>query len=155
MNRRLYDRGDLARHISYVDQDIHFISDTILHNLTMGCANIGEEGIATACKDAMIYEHILSLRNGFETMLDDNGYRMSGGERQRLELARALCRFPSLLILDEATGSLDMELEIQVLENIRRRGCAVVLVTHRRSAMLVCDHIYAIKRGVLTKSEVQ
>ena len=148
-DRRQYLRTDLAAQIGYIDQDIHFTSDTVRNNLTIGSAGISQSDLIAACKDAMIYEQIMSWRDGFESLLDDNGYRMSGGERQRLDLARVLCRRPSLLILDEATGALDTDLELQVLQNIRKRGCAVLLVTHRLSAMALCDRVYAVMGRVV------
>ncbi len=133
--------------VAFVDQTIHLFGGSIRDNLTLWQPDVAEETLRRAARDACIDERILALPGGFDAVLEENGRNLSGGERQRLEIARALVTNPRILILDEATSALDIATESRVLANLRRRGCAVLLITHRLSAARVCDEAIVLEGG--------
>lgn len=144
------DTSYLRSRIGYVPQDIFLFSGTVRENIALHNPNATLEDIIEAAKKAGAHEFIEKLPKRYETMLGEHGGGLSGGEKQRLALARALLGNPSLLILDEATSSLDTvsEMEIhKVIRQLRDDKISVILIAHRLTTVTGCDKIFVMKDG--------
>jgi len=134
-----------------VDQDVVLISGSVRDNLTLWNASVPEQAIHRACHSAGIANVIASRSGGYQSELGEGGSNLSGGERQRLEIARALVHDPSLLILDEATSALDATTEMLIDQNLRRSGCACLIVAHRLTTIRDADEIIVMDAGKIVE----
>ena len=141
----------LTASIATVSQNIVLFSGSIRDNLTMWNPAILEEDMIEAAKDACIHDFIMQQKDGYDYKLSEGAANVSGGQRQRLEIARALATKPTILIMDEATSALDPIVEKQILDNIKKRGCTCVIVAHRLSAIRDCNQIIVMNRGKIVQ----
>ena len=147
ITRQEVPRPVLVNSFATVTQEIFLFEGTIRDNLTMWDPTVPKDSLVRAAEDAAIHETILALPGGYDSVLLEGGGNLSGGQRQRLEIARALVNSPSVLVLDEATSALDSETESVVMERLRMRGCAAIIVAHRLSTIRDCDEIIVLEKG--------
>lgn len=151
LHRFHYDQATLNKKIGFVEQSMTLFSGTVLENLSMWDRDIPEKVIIQAAKDAEIHDLISQRDGGYETYVEEGGINFSGGERQRLEIARALVHNPRLLILDEATSALDYLVEDKILTNIKNRNCTSLIFTQRISVLKKCDEVILLDQGKIAQ----
>ena len=163
---RLYDCGDgmirldghplrqlpletLRREIAYVPQDNFLFSDTIENNIAFGVESIDRERLEQAAKDACIHDNIMDFPDGYRTVVGERGATISGGQKQRTSIARALLKDAPILILDDALSAVDTDTEEQILQNLQRirSGKTTLIIAHRISTIQSCDRILVLEDG--------
>ena len=137
----------LSRSLSIVDQQIVLFSGSVRDNLTLWNPAVVDDAVVAAARDADIHDEILARPLRYATQVEEDGSNFSGGQRQRLEIARALVGNPTVLILDEATSALDAATEAHVDDALRRRGVSCLIVAHRLSTVRDCDQIIVLDKG--------
>jgi len=145
-NTKIY---SLREKISLVSQDTTLFDDTIKNNILYANSNASDEEVYNAARYSFADEFINQLPNKFDTLIGENGVRLSGGEKQRVSIARAILKKTPIILLDEATSSLDAETESKIQEaiNFLTKGRTTVVIAHRLSTILNSDKIYVINQG--------
>ena len=145
------DQLALSSSMAMVDQDIFLFQGSVLDNITMWDTTIPLQYVIDAGKDAQIHSEIVKRAGSYHSPVDESGANFSGGQAQRLEIARALAINPSFLILDEATSALDPTTEVKIDKAVRRRGCSTLIVAHRLSTIRDCQTILVLDKGVVAE----
>jgi ATP-binding cassette subfamily C protein len=145
--RQKIPRAVFADCLAYVEQNFAFFSGTVAENLTLWDGSIAPSRLVRSCQEAAIHEVVQGLPGGYSAELLESAGNLSGGEQQRLEIARALLRDPVILILDEVYSALDTETEHRVHRHLRQRGCSCLIIAHRLSTIHDCDEILVLKEG--------
>lgn len=141
------DRSVFTGSLAVVDQDIILFEDTIENNIKMWDNSIEDFEMIMAARDAQLHEDIMQREGGYQYKLTEGGKDFSGGQRQRMEIARVLAQDPTIIILDEATSALDAKTEYDVVKSIKDRGITCIVVAHRLSTIRDCDEIIVMDQG--------
>lgn len=147
------DLYNLRKNIAYVPQNVELFSGSIRENITLGKSNASYEEIKSACENAGCKEFIEKLPGKYDTFLEEAGGGLSGGEKQRIAMARALIKKPSFLILDEATSNLDFISEAKIFDTLFKKGknITMLIIAHRLSTIRSCDIIYVMDKGKIVE----
>lgn len=144
-----YDRQMIRNQIGIVPQDAMLFNKTIYENITMNSSDADLERVKECCRYACIDKEIEQMPMGYNTIISEMGLNLSGGQRQRILLARALLNHPKVIVLDEATSSLDNRNEERITEYLRKNGCTQIVIAHRLSTVIDADSIYVFDKGTL------
>lgn len=144
---------NLMKYMSFVFQDVTLFNDTVMNNIRIGNPNATDEQVAAAAKAAYCDEFVREMPDGYQTLLGENGSTLSGGERQRISIARALLKDAPIILLDEATASLDPENEVLVQKAIAKlvEGKTVIMIAHRLRTVVDVDQILVLENGKLVE----
>ena len=144
----------LMSYMSFVFQDVTLFNDTVMNNIRIGNPNATDEQVITAAQAAYCDEYVREMPEGYQTLLGENGSTLSGGERQRISIARALLKNAPIILLDEATASLDPENEVLVQKAIAKliEGKTVIMIAHRLRTVVDADQIFVLENGKLVES---
>ncbi len=148
-NMKELDLDNWREKIGYVSQDIMIFNDTVSNNIRYGTFNASDEDVKKAAQAANLHEYIIDLKDGYDTILGERGIKLSGGQRQRLSIARAIIRQPEILILDEATSSLDVKIEKAIQEELitNFKDRTIIAIAHRLSTVINADNIVVLHEG--------
>ena len=141
------DRDVFTGSLAVVDQDIIIFNDTIANNIKMWDDSIQDFEVIMAARDAHMHDDIMQREGGYQYKLTEGGKDFSGGQRQRLEIARVLAQDPTIIVMDEATSALDAKTEYEVVKSIKDRGITSVVIAHRLSTIRDCDEIVVLDNG--------
>ncbi|MEI6985818.1 MAG: NHLP family bacteriocin export ABC transporter peptidase/permease/ATPase subunit [Rhodospirillaceae bacterium] len=141
----------LRRSMAFVDQEVVPFQGTVRENIALWDQTLTEEVIVQAAQDAAIHDEIARRPQVYDSPVLSGGRNFSGGELQRLEMARALAGNPSILVLDEATSALDAVVEEKIMGQLRRRGCTLFIIAHRLRPLRLCDRVVVLDRGRVTQ----
>ena len=137
----------IRKNIGFVQQDVLVFDGTIKQNLLLGKKKASEEELITACKKAGLYDFVLTLEKGLDTVIGSTGLGLSGGQKQRIAIARIYLRNPAIIIFDEATSALDQETEwaIQDFWDKALEGKTTIIITHRQSSVMLCNRVFILE----------
>jgi len=144
-----YNLNSLRTQLGYVPQDVFLFSDTIHNNIAFGLTDTHEERVASAARDADVYDNIMAFPNGFNTRVGERGITLSGGQKQRVSIARAIVREPKILMLDDALSAVDTKTENNILNSMRRimLGRTTIIISHRVSSAKLANKIIVLVEG--------
>jgi ABC-type bacteriocin/lantibiotic exporter with double-glycine peptidase domain len=145
--RSQIDHKVMTRSLGRVSQDIFLFAGSVRDNVTLWDTSVDETDVIQATRDACVHDIVASRPGGYESPVAEGGTNFSGGERQRLEIARALALDPAIVVLDEATAALDPATELTIDNNLRRRGYTCIIIAHRLSTIRDCNEIIVLDRG--------
>ena len=152
------DYMEWQKHIGYIPQVIYLVDDTIRNNVALGVEEdkIDEDAIWRALENAQLADFVRSLEEGLDTVIGERGVRISGGERQRIGIARALYYDPEILFFDEATSSLDNATEKALMKSINALGAqkTMIIVAHRLTTLSGCDRVYKVEKGCVSETAI-
>jgi ATP-binding cassette subfamily B protein len=145
------DLASLRQSIGFVSQDVYLFDGTVRENIVYGTFKADDESVVAAAKIAEVHDFIMSLPQGYDTIVGERGIKLSGGQRQRISIARAVLKNPPLLILDEATSSVDNETESAIQRSLEKIivGRTTIIIAHRLSTVRNADTIFVLEHGVL------
>ncbi|HDM70711.1 MAG TPA: ABC transporter ATP-binding protein [Thermotogales bacterium] len=146
-------RRDLLKHVALVPQETFLFSTTVKDNIAFGKEDVSLEEIKKVAKLAGIHDTIISLPKGYETVVGERGVKLSGGEKQRIALARALMMDPKILILDDALSAVDLKTEEMILNNLKgfMRERTTIIISHRIRSVREADHILVLEDGKIVE----
>jgi ABC-type multidrug transport system fused ATPase/permease subunit len=149
-----YRQDDVRKKMGVVMQDVALFNDTIMGNITIAQPSATKASVIRACKRAHAHEFISALPNGYDTLVGERGVKLSGGEKQRISIARAILRDPELILLDEATSALDSESEKAVQSGLAQllKNRTAIIIAHRLSTIKHADNILVIDKGRIVES---